>query len=395
MSGGVDSSVAAAMLKEQGYEVHGVFVEAYNEPGCRTDQDNKDALQVALKLGIPFKVLDLRKEYKERVVKYFIDEYKQGRTPNPDIICNRDIKFGLLYEYMEQNGYDYLATGHYSRISCGSTKSEIINSKQILNTKNTNEKYYLQQPVDLSKDQTYFLWQVAREKLGSILWPLGNVEKSWVRQRARQLGLPNADKPDSMGVCMIGELNVRDFLKEKLGTNPGNVIIKIQNPKSKITNKSINSNSKYKNVLNLGSDQEDNYAVIGRHEGLWFYTIGSRGGWELKPKSEIRNQKVDMTNLPALYVVRKSVMDNTLVVGVREECYSNELTVDSRQWTGVDMTKKLWVRVRNLGELTAVTKVNGDTVTLEQPIFALAPGQSAVFYESEGVVVGGGIIAEH
>ena len=350
MSGGVDSSVSAAMLKEQGYEVHGVFVEAYNEPGCRTDQDKKDALQVALKLGIPFKVLDLRKEYKERVVKYFIDEYKQGRTPNPDIICNRDIKFGLLYEYMIQNGYDYLATGHYARITEGKGTREKV------------KKFFVQQPKDLSKDQTYFLWQVAREKLEHTLWPLGNVEKSWVRQRARELYLPNADKPDSMGVCMIGELNVRDFLKEKLGINPGPVTWK-------------------------GLE-------VGSHEGLWFYTIGSRGGWELKPKSEIRNQKVDMTNLPALYVVRKSVIDNTLVVGVREECYSNELTVDSRQWTGVDMTKKLWVRVRNLGELTAVTKVNGDTVTLEQPIFALAPGQSAVLYDETGCVVGGGIIAE-
>jgi tRNA-specific 2-thiouridylase len=366
MSGGVDSSVVAAMLLEQGYEVHGVFVEAYNEPGCRTDQDKKDALQVALKLGIPFEVLDLRKEYKDRVVKYFVDEYRAGRTPNPDIVCNREIKFGLLYEYMDQNGYDYLATGHYSRISCGSTKSEIRNSKQILNSKKTNEKYYLQQPVDLSKDQTYFLWQVAREKLDKILWPLGNVEKSWVRQRARELGMPNADKPDSMGVCMIGELNVIEFLKDKLGTKQGDVVWKDQ--------------------------------VIGTHEGLWFYTIGARGGWTLNPKSKIaylkqtKKSKMDLTNLPPLYVTAKNLKLNTLEVGERGECYKDRLLVHDT-WYMEEKNTKLWVRIRNLGELTAVTQLSGDTVTLERPVFALAPGQSAVFYDESGCVVGGGIIA--
>lgn len=346
MSGGVDSSVAAAMLIEQGYEVQGVFVEAYNELGCRTDQDKKDALQVALKLGMPFKVLDLRKEYKERVVKYFLDEYRAGRTPNPDIICNRDIKFGLLYEYMEQNGYDYLATGHYARIVKGQGARDKV------------KEFDLQQPVDLSKDQTYFLWQVAREKLAHILWPLGNVEKSWVRQRAHELGLPNAAKPDSMGVCMIGELNVRDFLKEKLGTNPGQVM--------------------WKGVK------------VGSHEGLWFYTIGSRGGFTINPNAQNKS-------MPPLYVVGKEANSNTLVVGVREECYldqfeiTNSLPAQAGQFLKYEGV--LRVRVRNLGELTPVKEIIGNKVQVEEPIFALAPGQSAVFYDSEGVVVGGGIIA--
>ncbi len=342
MSGGVDSSVVAAMLIEQGYEVHGVFVEAYNEPGCRTDQDKKDALQVALILGIPFKVLDLRNEYKERVVNYFIDEYKQGRTPNPDIICNRDIKFGLLYEYMIQNGYDYLATGHYARIT------------EVKGTSEKVKERFIQQPRDLSKDQTYFLWQVAREKLEHILWPLGDVEKSWVRQRAHELGLPNADKPDSMGVCMIGELNVGDFLKEKLGTNPGPVM--------------------WKGV------------EVGSHEGLWFYTIGSRGGFSINPHTQNES-------MPPLYVVGKEASSSTLVVGVREECYRDKFQISNSQI--LKIKGKLWVRVRNLGELTPVKEVNGNNISVEEPIFALAPGQSAVFYDSEGVVVGGGIIAEH
>jgi len=339
MSGGVDSSVAASMLIEQGYEVHGVFVEAYNEPGCRTDQDKKDALQVALKLGIPFTVLDLRKEYKERVVKYFIDEYSRGRTPNPDIVCNRDVKFGLLYGYMQQNGFDYLATGHYARVSVQRTADSVQN--------------VLQRPLDLSKDQTYFLWQVSREKLNKILWPLGDVKKSWVRQRAHELGLPNADKPDSMGVCMIGELNVSDFLKDKLGIKQGKVIWRGR--------------------------------VVGSHDGLWFYTIGSRGGWKVNPGEQ-------NTSMPPLYVIRKDTESNVLEVGERVEAMSNIIQISKleiRKRVG-----KLWVRVRNLGELTAVIQLSGDTAKLEQPIFALAPGQSAVFYDESGCVVGGGIIAE-
>ncbi len=332
MSGGVDSSVAASMLIEQGYEVHGVFVEAYNEPGCRTDQDKKDALQVALKLGIKFTVLDLRKEYKERVVNYFIDEYSRGRTPNPDIVCNRDIKFGLLYEYMEKNGYDYLATGHYARVSV---------------------RHELLQPKDLNKDQTYFLWQVAREKLGRVLFPLGNMYKKEVREKAKMLDLPNAHKPDSMGVCMLGELNVREFLTQKLGTNPGEVW--------------------WENKL------------VGTHLGLWFYTIGGKGGWKVKPEAQ-------SASMPPLYVTAKNLKLNTLEVGVREKCYSQSFEV-SEVVGEVRSNRNIWVRVRNLGELTAVTQLNGDTVTLEQPIFALAPGQSAVFYDESGCVVGGGIIA--
>src|SRR3989339_584862 len=155
MSGGVDSCVAAALLKEQGYEITGVYIEAYNEPGCRSDQDRKDALAVATRLDLRFKILDLRKEYQERVIKYFLDEYRAGRTPNPDIVCNREIKFGLFYEYAMQHGFDFVATGHYARIKEGR----------------------LQRPRDLTKDQTYFLWQGERGKLKHILFPLGEMTK--------------------------------------------------------------------------------------------------------------------------------------------------------------------------------------------------------------------------
>lgn len=354
MSGGVDSSVTAAILKEQGYDVHGVFIEAYNEPGCRTDQDKKDALQVALKLGIPFAVLDYRTEYRELVVGYLLDEYRAGRTPNPDIVCNREVKFGLLYKHMRDQGFDYLATGHYARVSVQRTAYSV--------------QHALQRPVDLSKDQTYFLWQVGRDKLDRVLLPLGDKQKSEVRTRARELQLPNADKPDSMGVCMLGELNMREFLEQRLGKKPGLVTWRGM--------------------------------VVGEHPGLWFFTEGSRGGWKLNQKSEINNQKVDMTNLPPLYVTRKDTKANVLEVGVREECYKRELSVDSKQWTGIVENKNLWVRIRNLGELVSVSTqyvVHGTqlmVVETSEPVFAPAPGQSAVFYDEQGCVVGGGIIGD-
>lgn len=362
LSGGVDSSVAAALLVEQGYEVTGVFIEAYNEPatagrsGCRTDQDKKDALQVALKLGIKFQTIDVREQYKKLVVQYFLDEYKAGRTPNPDIVCNREVKFGIFYDWARTQEFDYVATGHYARITTENTKLEIRNSKK--------GRSYLQRPVDLSKDQTYWLWQVEREKLAHILFPLGDLTKKQVRAKAKALNLPNAEKPDSMGVCMMGELNVREWLKERLGEKQGEVVWKGQ--------------------------------VIGKHKGLWSATVGERGGWILNSKSEIRNPKIDMANLPPLYVLGKDMAKNQLIVGEREECYTEKFEIRNSKFEIME-GKKLWVRIRNLGELVAVSQCHSVTnksceVTSTEPVFAPAPGQSAVFYDEEGRVVGGGVI---
>jgi tRNA-uridine 2-sulfurtransferase len=343
MSGGVDSSVVAALLVEQGYEVSGVFVEAYNEPGCRTDEDKKDALQVALSLNIPFQVLDVRKEYRERVVQYFLDEYQAGRTPNPDIVCNRDVKFGLLYDYAMDSGYDYLATGHYAR------------------TTTISDSVFLQRPVDLGKDQTYFLWQVARERLSRVLFPLERVTKQTVRTTARMLALPNATKPDSMGVCMIGELNVRSFLRDKLGVSPGAV---------------------------FWHDTR-----VGTHEALWFHTLGERGGWRIDPGSQ-------HSSMPALYVTGKDILHNRLLVGERRECYTDVISITGSQFF-VDPARlndcigrqELYARIRNLGELTLVPAIDSRQIILTQPVFAPAASQSVVLYDSHGVVLGGAIIA--
>ena len=338
MSGGVDSSVASALLIEQGYEVHGVYLECYNEPGCRTDQDKADALKVAIKLGIPFKVLDFRKEYKEKVVEYFYREYEAGRTPNPDVMCNKEIKFGIFYDWAISHGYDFVATGHYCRI---------VGDK-------------LQRARDMSKDQSYFLWQIPRDHLEHILFPLGNMLKSEVRDKAKELGLPTASKPDSMGICFIGEVDVHKLLKDKLGEKPGLVVLSSE------------------------------LCTIGTHKGLWFFTIGQRGGWSIAPKM----QKSDMG---PLYVIGKNKENNQLIVGTRDETMTNEFRIHSSTLTQMASLEKLWVRIRNLGEFIEVESLSSLSsgkceVKLKEKIFGVAEGQSAVLYNEAGLVFGGGII---
>ena len=353
LSGGVDSSVAAALLVEQGYEVDGVYLECYNEPGCRTDQDKADALKVAIKLGIKFEVLDFRKEYRERVIEYFYREYEAGRTPNPDIVCNREIKFGIFYDWSMAQGYDYVATGHYCRI-----------------LQSTEPCNWLQRARDESKDQSYFLWQIPQDHLSHILFPLGEMLKSEVRVKAKELGLHIAGKPDSMGICFIGEVDVSKLLRERLGEKPGNVVMYPARPG--LAGQNIND---LQGQALMG-------AVVGRHRGLWFYTIGSRGGWEMEAKYQ-------KSNMEPLYVIGKDKDKNQLIVGSREETMKQEIRIEKSE---IRKEGKLWVRIRNLGELVAVTKCHGDTVTLSKPIFGVAEGQSAVFYDNEGVLVGGGII---
>lgn len=342
LSGGVDSSVAAALLLEQGYDVTGVYLECYNEPGCRTDQDKKDALQVALKLGIKFEVLDFRKEYKEKVVEYFYNEYEAGRTPNPDVMCNKEIKFGIFYEWAIQNGFDYVATGHYCRI----TKDGPL---------------LLQMARDESKDQSYFLWQIPSDHLSNILFPLGSMLKSEVRAKAKELELGTATKPDSMGICFIGDVDVHKLLKDKLGEKPGEVV----------------------------KDGE----VIGKHRGLWFYTIGQRGGWEMgqlnhKTIETLHQSGIDTNNMPPLYVIDKDIEMNILIVGSREMTMRNEFKV--KKIEGIE--GRLWVRIRNLGELYEVSSFDGETVHTKEPVFAVAEGQSCVFYDDTQVLVAGSII---
>lgn len=346
LSGGVDSSVAASLLIEQGHEVVAVYLECYNEPGCRTDQDKADALKVAIKLGIPFQVLDFRKEYWEKVVEYFYREYQEGRTPNPDVMCNREIKFGIFYDWAIQNGFDYVATGHYARIANLSGDS----------------RKALQMAVDESKDQSYFLWQIPQDHLEHVLFPLGEMLKRDVREKARQMGLLTAEKPDSMGICFIGEVNVSELLKKRLGESMGDVI-----------------------MYPTG-------AVVGRHRGLWFYTIGERGGFDID-KSKLKKMGMHPEKMGPLYVIGKDKSLNRLVVGEREETMRSQLKIKAQ---ALNLQEQLWVRIRNLGELTEVESLSssGDEliVQLKNKIFGIAEGQSCVFYDEHKVLVGGGII---
>lgn len=367
LSGGVDSSVAAALLIEQGYEVEAVYLECYNEPGCRTDLDKADALKVAIKLGIRFQILDFRKEYREKVIEYFYREYEAGRTPNPDVMCNREIKFGIFYDWALRlnsfaQGYnhapfDYVATGHYCRIvSYGDGPCNMRRAR------------------DESKDQSYFLWQIPQDHLAHILFPLGEMLKSEVRAKAKELGLLTANKPDSMGICFIGEVSVDKLLKDKLGENPGEVVMKLD----KLTS------------------QQTNRVVIGKHRGLWFYTIGERGGWEMsklnhKTIESLHQLGIDTNNMPPLYVVGKDREKNQLIVGGREETMRQEFKILDSRFEKRE-GDKLWVRIRNLGELVSVSKIEGEVVYLDQPIFGVAEGQSAVFYDETWILVGGAII---
>jgi tRNA-specific 2-thiouridylase len=372
LSGGVDSAVAAALLLEQGYEVIGVHLVCFNEPGCRADEDRQDALKVALKLNLPFRVLDFRKAYHDKVLGYFWSEIKQGRTPNPDIICNQEIKFGLFYQWALDHGFDRVATGHYARI-----KSKVIrqsaDQKSVPHRQVAAEATKLQLksqkflaiPKDKAKDQTYFLYRLRPEQLRRLIFPLADLTKAEVRALAKKKDLPVAGKKDSTGICFIGELNVHKFLKDKLREKEGEIT-------------------------------DTKGRVIGTHPGHWFFTLGQSGGWQILPQK----QTAAMTKL---YVVAKDERHNWLVVGTRKEAMKQEFKVKEINWLVPFINYKsniinLSVRIRHRGELHRIKKLEliskgrEATVTLDQPAFGVAPGQSVVLYQN-GLVLGGGVIA--
>lgn len=356
LSGGVDSSVSAKLLLDAGYDVQGVYLECWREPGCRTDQDRKDALAVAMQLGIPYQVIDLKTEYRQRVVEYFYREYEAGRTPNPDVLCNREIKFGLFYDWAMKEGFDAVATGHYAQVKQGSDGT-----------------FYMVASVDEHKDQTYFLYQIRAEQLAHILFPIGHLAKSEVRKLAHEWELPVANKKDSVGICFIGDVNVHQLLRDRLGEHPGDVI-------------------------------DTAGHVIGRHTGLWFYTVGQRHGFEIFPKITVMEggQAIDKHQIPPFYVIEKRAETNELVVGFGSDTQRGAFVISEPNWL---VEPSQWVegvpvvvRIRHTGKLLACEfDVEKFGVKLAVPQQGIAPGQSAVFYqEREGVglvCLGGGVIA--
>nr|MDQ3008971.1 tRNA 2-thiouridine(34) synthase MnmA [bacterium] len=317
--------------------------------------------KVALELDIPFQVLDFKQQYKDRVVEYFFTQYEAGLTPNPDVMCNKEIKFGLFYDWVRAHGYEYLATGHYADITHHQSRS------------------YLTAAADTHKDQTYFLYQITEEQLKHTLFPLGGMSKSQVRVEAAKREIHVADKKDSVGICFIGDIDVHAFLEERLGKNPGDV------------------------VNTAGT-------IIGKHEGLWFYTVGQRHGFTVDAKTILTQDdgsKVTKDNIPPFYVIAKHASNNQLVVGFGAETYSksfiatqlhlitpNEVTTEGRQ--------ACLVRIRHTGQLLPAVLTrkseNQSVVELRTPVQGVAEGQSAVFYSADVldealVCLGGGIIS--
>lgn len=341
MSGGVDSSVSAALLKRVGYDVTGVFINVWQPDfiDCSQEEDRQDAMRAAIHLDMPFIVLDAREEYKSRVVDYMIEEYKAGRTPNPDIMCNKWVKFGLFYDKARAAGADFVATGHYVRSKDG----------------------MLLQGLDQNKDQSYFLWTITKEHLKHTLFPVGEFEKSHTRELAREFGLPNAEKKDSQGLCLMGNLDTRAFLANYIEECEGDVV-------------------------NESGD------VIGKHEGAAFFTLGQRHGFT------ITNQTPESK---PMYVIAKDVDSNTITVSENPVTSKQEhlhINAAATNWITRTPTvgEQLGARIRYRQKLFTVTVTESTaktiSVTLEEPQATIPKGQSLVLYDQE-VCLGGGIIA--
>lgn len=367
LSGGVDSAVAAALLLRQGYEVTGVYITCWSGPGCRSEEDRQVALDVALFLGIPFVHLDFQKEYRERVFEYMMAEYEAGRTPNPDVLCNREIKFGLFYDWAlrqtqgKPSRFDFVATGHYAQID---NNSKLISQM--------SKRFCLKRSRDAKKDQTYFLFQLQQEQLEHILFPIGKMTKHEVRNMAQQLGLPNWDRPDSQGICFIGTVDVSQFLEKRIEKEEGNIVLRISNKE---------------------------YRIANTHRGSWFYTIGQR--ITVDDVKTLQLAGFNTTKLPHFYVVEKDVAHNILYVGTRELGYRNTFSLEKMHWIGETMsvadleTREVYVRIRHGGELVNVKKIEIRDKTyeirLDGKVWGVAPGQFCVFYDGD-VVLGGGVI---
>ncbi|MFW5853030.1 MAG: tRNA 2-thiouridine(34) synthase MnmA [Patescibacteria group bacterium] len=346
MSGGVDSSVTAGLLQEAGYRVIGVFIKAWEIPNshCLWPAERQSAQRAAAVLEIPLATIDLAEIYKQEVVNYMLAEYQKGRTPNPDILCNQTVKFGAFLRAVQAKGIKQVATGHYAGRQLG------------------NDGYWrLLSGADTNKDQSYFLWTLKQKQLENILWPLADMTKEKVRQEAERLGLPNSQKKDSQGICFLGQVDVPEFLKKFIKTEPGLIV-------------------------------DTTGKTIGRHQGVQLYTIGQRHGFSLK---------VYDRQTPAHYVVAKDVKTNTLTVAPLVEAEKltqrDSVLISDVNWIAEKpLPDKVYTcRFRHLGKLqNCLVEIKADKyylVKFEKPQSFLSAGQSLVIYDNR-VCLGGGII---
>ena len=296
LSGGVDSSVAAYLLKDQGYDLIGLFMKNWHDESvtiseeCPWLEDSNDAMLVAEKLNIPFQVVDLSKDYREKIIDYMFDEYSKGNTPNPDILCNREIKFDVFMDVAFSLGADYVATGHYSKIKKNNNENSI--------------KYELHSGLDKTKDQSYFLCQLNQNQLSKILFPIGDLTKAEVRKIAKKNNLVTAEKKDSQGLCFVGKVSLPDFLQQKLKKKKGNVI-EIPSD-SKLFDKQTKFIDEYERLLSLTDEIDYTLSdgkIIGRHNGAYYYTLGQRKGLAIGGYKE------------PLFVISTNTQTNEIFVG--------------------------------------------------------------------------------
>ena len=346
MSGGVDSSVAALLLKEQGYDVIGIFMKNWDDTDengvCTATEDYEDVIRVCNQIGIPYYAVNFEKQYWDKVFTYFLDEYKAGRTPNPDVMCNKEIKFKAFLEHALKLGADYLATGHYARVE------EIDGEVKML------------RGIDQNKDQTYFLNQLTQAQLEKVMFPIGNIEKKRVREIAKEAGLATATKKDSTGICFIGERNFKEFLSGYLPAQKG--------------------------IMQTLDGRK-----MGEHDGLMYYTIGQRHGLGIGGAGD------------PWFVVGKNLADNVLYVEQgfdHPTLYSDAINAVNISWVANEerpsefsCTAKF--RYRQADEKVRVQLLpNGSAkVVFDRPVRAITPGQAVVFYD-EDVCLGGGTIDE-
>ena len=348
MSGGVDSSVSAALLKERGFDVTGVFIKVWQPDWmeCTWREDRLDAMRVAAVLDIPFVTIDLEAEYKREVVDYMIAEYRAGRTPNPDVMCNRHVKFGGFYDWAMAQGADFVATGHYARVE---TEPHGVSGARLLVGR------------DQGKDQSYFLWQLSAERFAKVMFPVGDMDKGETRRLARKFRLPVAEKRDSQGLCFVGKVDMKEFLGHYIESRRGDVL-------------------------------DEAGKVIGHHDGAVFLTMGERRGFTVTEKSP--------GDTP-YYVVDRDIGAKTVTVSHRAPdgtLSAERFTVSlvAANWMGEvpHVGKKYAARVRHLGDLLpcsfASVSIHGAELSFDAPVVAQA-GQSVVVYDGE-VCVGGGIV---
>jgi len=384
LSGGVDSSVSAYLLQQQGYEVIGLFMRNWHDESvtlsndCPWIDDSNDALLVAEHLGIPFQVLDLSKEYKERIVDYMFNEYQVGRTPNPDVLCNREIKFDVFLKAAIELGADYVATGHY----CRKTTSD-------------NGIHHLLAGKDLGKDQSYFLCQLSQEQLAQALFPIGNLQKHEVRAIAKEIGLVTADKKDSQGLCFVGKISLPEFLQQKLEIKHGNVI-EIEGDKDQF--KDYHTLERTPENIEALSDPFQFEPTMGtkvtEHIGAHYYTIGQRKGLHIGGRPH-----------PS-FVIGIDTTNNTVYSGQTEDHpglnrWALKINpaeihyIQPEHELAIGATVRYAVRIRyrqQLQEATLIRKENGLYILFDSIQRGITPGQFAAWYKNDELI-GSGIIA--